>query len=142
MKQPDTNVLLYAVNSAAPQHATAISWLRDAFTSPAGVGLSWVGLLGFVRIATHPRILQRPLAMRDALRTVNFWLDQPRVRILHPTDQHSGLLGALLSGSGGAGNLVTDAHLATLAIEHGATLASFDSDFERFEGLQFERLRA
>jgi len=141
MKQPDTNVLIYAVNSAAPQHATAITWLRDAFASPAGVGLSWVGLLGFVRIATHPRILQRPLSVHDALRTMNFWLDQPRARVLHPTDRHPDVLGELLAHSSTAGNLVTDAHLAALAVEHGATLASFDSDFERFEGLHFERLR-
>lgn len=141
MKQPDTNVLLYAVNSAAPQHSVAIAWLRDAFASPAGVGLSWVGLLGFVRIATHPRILQWPLGLHDALRTMNFWLEQTRVRVLHPTDRHPEVLENLLSRSGTAGNFVTDAHLAALAIEHGATLASFDSDFERFDGLKFERLR-
>jgi len=105
-----------------------------------GVGLSWVCLLGFVRIATHPRILQRPLGMHDALRTMNFWLEQPRVRVLHPTDRTPKFWESAVEIRT-AGNFVTDAHLAALAIEHGATLASFDSDFERFDGLKFERLR-
>ena len=141
MKQPDTNVLIYAVNSAAPQHSTAISWLQTAFASPAGVGLARVSLLGFLRITTHPRILPRPLTLDQAVDTMHFWLGQPRVRVLNPSVRHAAVLGKLLIASGSGGNLTTDAHLAALAIEHGARLASFDGDFDRFEGLQFERLR-
>lgn len=141
MKQPDTNVLIYAVNRSAPQHAKAFAWLREAFAAPDGVGLAWVSLLGFLRITTNPRVLPRPLRVADALRTIDFWLEQPTARIVQPTERHAAMLGKLLAAVGTGGNLTTDAHLATLAMEHGATLASFDSDFERFEGLRFERLR-
>lgn len=141
MKLPDTNVLVYAVNTRAPQHQAAHAWLRHAFAAPAGVGLAWVSLLGFVRIATHHRILETPLKLEEALRVLSFWLEQPRARLLHPAERHAELLGSLLTRVGTAGNLTTDAHLAALAMEHGATLASFDRDFDRFEGLHFERLR-
>lgn len=73
---------------------------------------------------------------------MKFWLDHPRVQVLLPTQQHADLLGGLLATAGTADNLTTDAHLAALAIEHGATLVSFDRDFDRFDGLSFERLRA
>ncbi len=142
MKQPDTNVLIYATNRAAPQHDVATRWLQRAFEDPAGVGLTWSSLLGFVRITTHPRILERPLSVDDALRTVEYWLDQPNSALLGPTERHFALLSKMLLASGAVGNLTSDAHLAAIAIEHGATLVSFDSDFERFEGLRFERLRA
>lgn len=142
MKLPDTNVLIYAANKAARQHQVATEWLRNAFDDPAGVGLTWSGLLGFVRITTHPRILDKPLSIDNALRTVGFWLGRPNASVLDPSQRHFDLLCRLLLESGEAGNLANDAHLAAIAIEHGATLASFDSDFERFEGLRFERLRA
>ncbi|MCD6681387.1 MAG: PIN domain-containing protein [Burkholderiaceae bacterium] len=142
MKQPDTNVLIYAVNKAARQHQVAIEWLQDAFAAAAGVGLTWTSLLGFVRISTHPHVLERPLSIEDALATVEFWLGQSGARLIGPADRHLALLRALLGDDGAGGNITTDAHLAAIAIEHGATLASFDSDFERFEGLRFERLHA
>ena len=142
MKLPDTNVLVYAANKAARQHAAALRWLQNAFDEPAGVALAWTALLGFVRITTHPRILDRPLSVDNALRTVGFWLDQPNASALGPGERHFELLRGLLRESGGTGNLAGDAHLAAIAIENGATLGSFDSDFERFEGLRFERLRA
>ena len=142
MKLPDTNVLIYAVNTDAPQHGVARAWMAAALAAPAGVGFAWVALLGFVRICTHPSVLQRPLRPADAFEVLHFWLGEPRARVLHPTATHATTLGALLARAGTAGNLCTDAHLATLAIEHGATLASFDHDFHRFDALAFERLRA
>jgi uncharacterized protein len=142
MKLPDTNVLVYAVNTAAPQHTAALRWLKEAFIAPAGVGFAWVSLLGFVRVSTRRGILASPLAVVDALRTMNFWLDQPRARLVQPTERHADLISDLLLAAGSAGNLTTDAHLAALAIEHGATLGSFDGDFDQFKGLSFERLRA
>lgn len=142
MKVPDTNILLYAANTAAPQHSISLAWLEQAFGAPAGVGLAWMSLLGFLRVSTRRGIFPNPLSVEDALRTMSFWLDQPRARVLLPTQQHADLLGELLATAGTAGNLTTDAHLAALAIEHGATLASFDRDFDRFDRLRFERLRA
>lgn len=136
MHLPDVNVLLFAVNSAATQHATARKALEAAFADVAGVGLSWTALLGFIRLATRPGIFARPLSAEDALSVVRAWLEQPRAHVLNPTDRHHEFLGRLLLGVGAAGNLTTDAHLAALAIEHGATVLTFDRDFERFAGLR------
>lgn len=142
MKLPDTNVLLYAVNRSAPQQAEAERWLRAAFAAPAGVGFAWVVLLGFLRIVTRAGIFERPLSVEQALQVLDRWLTHPAARIVDPGPRHAALLGRLLVGAGGAGNLTNDAHLAALAIESGATLGSFDRDFARFAGLDFERLGA
>jgi len=139
MKLPDTNVLIYAANLDAPQQQTAARWLAAAFDGP-GVGLAWTALLGFIRICTRPGILPRPLAVEQALQVVDAWLSHPGAQVLHPGRQHAALLGRLLLGAGTGGNLTGDAHLAALAIEHGATLGSFDRDFARFAGLAFELL--
>ncbi|MFH0340530.1 MAG: type II toxin-antitoxin system VapC family toxin [Chromatiales bacterium] len=140
MKLPDVNVLLFATNKASREHQQARSWLESAFDAPGGVGLAWVALLGFVRLATRRGIFSKPLAVEDALSMVRAWLAEPRASVLHPTDRHALILARLLVGAGTGGNLTTDAHLAALAIEHGATLGSFDRDFERFSGLALEAL--
>lgn len=139
---PDVNVLLYAVNADAAQQATAARWLERAYTDPGGIGYAWVVLLGFLRIATKPGIFANPLSVDQALGQIDEWLNHPRARVLHPTERHASVLARLLIGAGRGGDLVTDAHLAAIAIEHGATLASFDSDFERFPGLRFNKLVA
>jgi uncharacterized protein len=142
VKLPDVNILVGAVNKASAEHETARRWLEAAFEAPAGVGLAWVALLGFLRITTRRGILPRPLDVDEALTAMRDWVAAPRARILHPTDRHEQVLATLLRRVGTAGNLTSDAHLAALAIEHGATLVSFDRDFDRFDGLTFERLRA
>jgi len=142
VKLPDVNVLLGAVNESSPEHETARTWLEAAFDAPAGVGLAWAAMLGFVRISTRRGILPVPLGVEQALTLVRDWIEAPHARIVHPTEQHGPILARLLLEAGTAGNLTSDAHLAALAIEHGATLASFDRDFDRFDGLSFERLRA
>lgn len=140
MKVPDTNVLLYAVNVDAEQHPPAARWLAEAFDASRGVGLSWVALLGFIRIATRPGIFARPLSVESALQVVGHWLSQPTAQVLQPGARHAAILGRLLIGAGAAGNLTNDAHMAALAIEHGATLGTFDRDFHRFAGLDCEWL--
>lgn len=142
MKLPDVNVLLGAVNEASAEHARARAWIEDSFNSPAGVGLAWVALLGFLRISTRRGILPQPLKVQDALSLARDWISAPRARILNPTERHADILERLLREVGTGGNLTSDAHLAALAIEHGASLASFDRDFARFDGLRFEHLRA
>ncbi len=142
MRLPDTNVLLYAVNRDAPQQAVAERWLTEAFDSPAGAGLAWVVLLGFIRIATRPGIFANPLSAEQALRCVDDWLAHPAARVVQPGERHAALLGRLLLGAGVAGSLTTDAHVAALAIEHGATLGTFDRDFARFAGLDWQLLAA
>ena len=141
MKLPDVNVLLYATNAAAAQHRVAHDWLTAALQGAEEVGLAWVAMLGFLRLSTRPGILRQPLPVDGALAVVHRWLAFPSAQIVHPGDRHTPLLGRLLMGAGTAGNLTTDAHLAALAIEHGATLVSFDRDFERFAGLSFQALR-
>ena len=140
MKLADTNVLLHAVNSAAPQHATARAWLGAAVVDPGGLGLAWNSLIGFIRLSTRPGILRPPLSTENALAPVHRWMAAPAVTVLHPGEQHLAVLARLLIGAGTAGNLSNDAHLAALAIEHGATLVTFDRDFARFAGLSFELL--
>ncbi|MFO1351708.1 MAG: type II toxin-antitoxin system VapC family toxin [Gammaproteobacteria bacterium] len=140
MKLPDVNVLLFATNTASAEHEQARTWLESAFNASGGVGLAWVALLGFVRLATRRGIFAQPLTVEDALSVVRAWLAEPQASVLHPTERHAQILARLLVGAGTGGNLTTDAHLAALAIEHGATLGSFDRDFERFNGLSFEAL--
>lgn len=139
---PDVNVLLAASQRQAPYHAVARQRLEAAFGSGAPVGLAWVALLGFLRLTTNGRVFPVPMPVDEALRIVDGWLSHPGAMVLHPGPRHAALLGALLIGAGTAGHLTTDAHLAAIAIEHGATVASFDRDFSRFAGLRFEHLHA
>ena len=131
----DANLLLYAYDSTAPQHEPARRWLQGVFSSPEPIGLPWVSILAFLRISTQPRILTEPLLMAEAVSLVNEWLAQPNVTILAAGQRHWEILTELLAESQSRGLLVTDAHLAALAIEHGATLCTADRDFRRFSGL-------
>jgi uncharacterized protein len=140
MRTPDVNVLLYAVNSDSAQNSAATVWLSESFARPQGVGFGWMALLGFLRLSTRIGIFAKPLSAEQALSVVDVWLSQPTASILNPTDRHAGVLGRLLLGAGAAGNLVSDAHLAALAIEHGAELGTFDRDFARFAGLRLQLL--
>lgn len=138
MKLPDVNVLLYAQNSEASGHERARVWLDGSLSGREPVAFAWVALLGFVRIST---LLPRPNTPAEAFDTIDEWLARPNAEIVHPTRRHPALLRSLLEPAGVGGNLSTDAHLAALAIEHGATLATFDGDFHRFADLRLEYLR-
>lgn len=138
MKLVDLNVLLYAVNGDAPQHAPIRAWWESALNGDEPIALAWVVLLGFLRLATHPRVFPTPLTPEQALAKVDQWLAQPPVRVLAESDEHWRVLRSLLATSGTAGNLTTDAHLASLAITHGAVLVSCDADFGRFTKLRWE----
>jgi toxin-antitoxin system PIN domain toxin len=137
VKLPDLNLLLYAVDEASPHHDRAKRWLESTLSGTEQVGLAWSVLLGFVRISTNPVAFSQPLTAGDALDFVDAWLAQPVATVVHPTSQHATVLRRILEPLGTAGNLTTDAHLATLAIEHGAELLSRDADFSRFEGLRW-----
>jgi uncharacterized protein len=136
---PDVNVLLYAVNGGAVQHAVAGAALKAAYVE-APVALAWPALLGFVRLATRTGILPRPLSVEQAMDVVKTWADHPNGVIVHPGAAHASLLRRLLIGVGRGGPIVSDAHLAALAIENGATLMTFDRDFGQFAGLQLRLL--
>lgn len=129
----DTNVLVYAVNANARQHEASRTWLSDQLRGGTEViGMPWVSTLGFVRICTHPRILARPISAEQAMALVNAWISHPRVVTPEPSGRHGALLAGLLVEAGTAGNLTNDAHLAALALEHDATIVTFDRDFARF----------
>ncbi len=139
MKLPDVNVLVNAVNVGATHHQRAVGWIEQAYANGL-VALTWASLLGFLRVATMRAVLPRPLPVAEALGVMSQWLTHPSSRVLSPGSNHAELISRLLLAAGTAGNLTTDAHLAAMAIEHGATLASFDRDFARFAGLNFEHL--
>jgi toxin-antitoxin system PIN domain toxin len=132
----DANVLLYAVDRASAHHERAVSWLDSALIGAEAVGLAWVALLAFVRIATSPAVFPKPLMTDEAMAQVEAWLASPAAVVAEPTTRHSSLLRGLLRDTGTAGNLTTDAHLAALAVEHGAEIVSYDRDFARFPGVR------
>ncbi len=134
---PDANLLIYAVNERAMLHLQAKLWLESMFSGPETIGLSWNVLLAFVRLSTRPGVFARPLPIPVAFDQVDYWIDQPGVAVIHPGPRHARILRELLSPLGTGGNLTSDAHLAALAIEHGAELCSADSDFARFDGLKW-----
>ncbi|GIV00553.1 MAG: ribonuclease VapC [Actinomycetota bacterium] len=137
MKVPDANLLLYAVDATSPRHPAARRWLEERLSGTETVGFAWVVLLAFLRLGTNPRVFADPLGAREALDLIEEWLARPCATIVEPTDRHPAILRELLEPLGTAGNLTTDAHLAALAIEHGAELCSCDADFSRFPGLRW-----
>lgn len=134
---PDINLLVYAYNSDAPEHRSAREWWERCLSGNRSVGLPWAAALGFTRIMTSRAVLLRPIAPGIALGHVRDWLDRPNARVLEPGPRHLGLLEDLLDRSGASGRLLTDAHLAALAIENQAELHSNDTDFGRFPGLRW-----
>ena len=134
----DANLLIYAHVSSFPQHARARAWLDGQLSGGARVGLPWPSLLGFLRIVTNPRVFQRPEPISEAWRQVCAWLEAEVAWIPQPTDRHRDVLETLLKVAGTQANLVPDAHLAALAIEHGLLLCSTDGDFGRFPEQRWE----
>ena len=137
MKLLDVNLLLYALDEAAPRHEAARTWLEDRLSGTETLAFAWVVLLAFLRLSTNPRVFEQPLSPDEALGEVDSWLAQPAATIVHPTERHPAVLRDLLIPLGTAANLTTDAHMAALAIEHWAELCSSDSDFSRFRGLRW-----
>lgn len=137
MKLVDLNLLLYAVDASSPRHQAARSWWESVLAGPETVALPWAVLVGFIRLSTKATVFTRPLSSDEALDIVEGWLAQPAVITVAPGARHAAVLRELLSELGTAGNLVSDAHLAALAIEHGCELCSCDTDFLRFTGLRW-----
>ena len=134
----DANLLIYAHVNNFPQHFAAKSWLDQCLNASAPVGLPWPSLLGFLRIVTNPRIFDQPESTKDAWKQIKEWLDCPSAWIPRPEERHVEILEGLLVELNITANLVPDAHLAALAIEHGLILCSTDGDFGRFPNLKWE----
>src|SRR5215469_6712664 len=133
----DVNLLIYAVNEDSPLHRKAKSWLEAALSGAETIGLPWIVLLAFLRLTTRAGLFQKPLEMETAFELIEEWLRQPSVIVPEPTPHHLRTLRDLVRPLGTAGNLTADAHLAALAIEHGAELYSTDNDFSRFARLRW-----
>ena len=139
MRIVDANVLLYAVNSASEHHTPSVRWLDRALSGSDAVGLAWVPLLAFIRLSSKEGLFPSPLRPEDAIDQVAGWLDAPGAVMVNPTPRHIDIMTRLISQMGTGGNLVNDAHLAALALEHRASIVSYDSDFGRFEGVRWDR---
>jgi toxin-antitoxin system PIN domain toxin len=134
---PDINVLIHAYKQDSPRHSAARIWWERTLRSPRPVGLAWVVILGFIRLMTSRTVMENPMRPTEAVRRVRGWLTRPRAEILSPGEGHAEILFRLLEETGVAGSLTTNAHLAALAIEYQAELASADANFARFRGLRW-----
>ena len=135
---PDINLLLYVHNRSAEQHEAAGRWLETALPGPEPVALTWTTILGFLRIGTNPKVYPNPMTVAEGIAAINEWLAHPAVALLHMGERHWEILTGLIVRGSVSGPGITDAHLAALAIEHGATLCTTDRDFARFPGLRWQ----
>lgn len=133
----DANLLLYAVDGSSPQNQAASTWLQDVLTGDRRIGLPWQTIGAFLRLSTHPRVARSPLSSEEAWAYVASWLAARPVWVPPATERTASVLAGLVSRHGITGNLVTDAQLAALAIEHGLVLCSADTDFARFDQLRW-----
>jgi hypothetical protein len=124
--------------ASVPQHEAARSWLDERLNGTGRVGLPWHSLFAFARLVSNPRVFERPETVESAWSQVEEWLDREPVWIPQPTEQHRETVGLLLRQAVDRSDLVPDAHLAALALEHGLVLCSTDGDFARFPGLRWE----
>jgi len=134
----DANLLLYAGVRELARHEAARVWLDERLNGSVRVGFPWPSLLAFVRIASNPRVFDRPASVAQAWQCATEWLDCTPSWIPEPTERHRELMDGFLRGVVTSSKLVPDAHLAALAIEHGLTLCTTDGDFARFPGLRIE----
>jgi len=137
VKLVDANVLLYAVNTDAPHHERSLRWLDGALSGADTVAFAWIALLAFVRLSTKAELFPSPLGVDGAMDRVDAWLGAAPAVIIEPTVDHPRILRDLLRPLGSGGNLVNDAHLAALSIEHRCGIVSFDNDFDRFAGVDW-----
>ncbi|MFM7751940.1 MAG: type II toxin-antitoxin system VapC family toxin [Opitutaceae bacterium] len=135
---PDANLLLYAYDRESPFHPEAARWWAGLLSGAEPVGLCPVVVFAFLRLATNARVFERPLTARDAGAFIKSWLARPNVRLLVAGPEHVETVCRLLAKAGTGGNLVTDAQIAALAEEYGATIHSADTDFARFAGVSWE----
>lgn len=138
MNLVDANVLLYAVNRDAAHHRAARAWLDRCLSGEATVAFSWIALMAFVRLSTKIELFPAPLTVDSALNRVDAWLSAPAAILVEPTTEHARLVRRLLDEVGTGGNLVNDAHLAALSLEHRGAVVSYDNDFARFSGVTWK----
>ena len=128
----DANILLYAEDQLSPQHKVARAWWDAQLSGSSPVCLCWTVINAFIRIASNSRVFEDPLSLAQSIARVQSWLDQPCALLIEPTDRHWLVFQQMLTDGQAHGNLVTDAHLAALALQHGCQLMSTDAAFARF----------
>jgi toxin-antitoxin system PIN domain toxin len=133
----DANLLLYAYHPRAEQHERSRTWLENVLSGSDLVRFAWVTLWAFMRIATTPRVFERPLSATEAEAAISSWLAQPAAGIIEPGERHWSILCGVVRQGQAAGPMVMDAVLAAIALEHGAILCTTDRDFSRFAGLRW-----
>ncbi|MGK2878405.1 MAG: TA system VapC family ribonuclease toxin [Solirubrobacterales bacterium] len=138
MKLVDTNVLIYAVDPLTEHHQRSRRWLDGEISSGRKVLIPWVALIGFLRLTTNPSTAVDPLKFEEAAGIVKLWISRPNVSSPHPDASHLERMRELLLPTSTGGNLVNDAHLAALALQHNAVVMTFDNDFSRFPGVRWE----
>ena len=136
MITPDANIVLYAYNEDTPKHLEAKEWFEEQFSQPVIFGLSWQVITAFLRISANPGAFPEPFSLPEAIGIVDEWLEHPSIEILTPTTNHWTIFQTLIIEGQTKAALMMDAHLAALAIEHSATLATTDRDFSKFSGLK------
>ena len=134
---PDLNLLIYAYSVTSPSHDAARRWWRELLNGAEEIGVPWVVAAGFIRLATGPNVLDQPATTDQAIDTVEGWFALPHVAPLDPGPEHLALMRGALAAAGTGGDIVTDAHIAALALEHGAEVHSNDADFSRFPGVRW-----
>jgi uncharacterized protein len=134
----DANLLVYAYDALSPKHREALNCLERVLSGDELVGISWQTVSAFLRIVSNPRLFQHSRTIEQAVKVIEFWLEQPNVRLLSPGDQHWSLLRRVLIDGQVRGPLVSDAQLAALTMEYGGVLYSTDRDFARFAGLRWK----
>ena len=138
MKLVDANILLYAVNRDAVHHERSRRWIDGALSGEDTVAFAWIALLAFVRLSTKVGLFPAPLTVDQAMDRVDAWVGAGPAVVVEPSAQHGTIVRGLLRSVGVGGNLVSDAHLAALAIEHRCGILSFDNDFARFPGVSWD----
>jgi toxin-antitoxin system PIN domain toxin len=134
---PDVNILVHAYNRDSMHHTPARAWWEQVLTRSTPLVMPWVVLMGYVRLMTNSRTVMFPITVEAAEKDVRSWLALPQLTVIEPGERHADLFFGLLRSAEVAGNLTTDAHVAALALEYRADVATCDTDFARFKGVRW-----
>ena len=139
MLLPDVNVLVYAYNTEAPEHARYREWLQELMNGPEAFGIADIVCSGFLRVVTNPRVFSPPATIVEALGFLERIRNRPNCTLVIAGERHWSIFAGLCRSASVRGNLVPDAYLAAIAIESGSEWITTDGDFARFPGLRWRR---
>jgi hypothetical protein len=140
MVLPDINILVYAHRADSPYHEQAALTIRGLAESLSPFALCSFVCSGFLRIVTNHRIFAEPTPQEQGIQFVESLLSLENCRVVEPGDRHWRIFSTLLRDSKATGNLISDAYLAAVVVEHGLELVTRDSDFRKFPDLKMQSL--